>query len=138
MSEASRILSSFMLCSTLVLSSLSLRPRQRLTWCQQLLKATWRPCWTVFRKRPTLRPKWCVPYLPVLLCRAFSRICMLLFFIEGEHFDGANCQEIVSFFLFQHLLCLLSEVERITHLCVCHEVLERRRKHHSLSSHCGG
>ena len=44
----------------------SLRQRQRLTWCQQLKKATWRPYRSAFQKRPTLTLKRCVPGLLVM------------------------------------------------------------------------
>ena len=47
-------------------SHLLFRKWQRLSWCRQLKKATWRPCRTAFQKRPTLRLKRCVRSLPVM------------------------------------------------------------------------
>jgi len=65
-SVASRILQTLILYSPLWFFPLSLRKRQRLIWCQQLKKATWKPYRIAFQRRPTLRLKGCVAGLLVI------------------------------------------------------------------------
>jgi len=97
----------------------TLRQWQRLTWFQQLQKATWRPCRTAFQKRPTLILNGCVAFLLTMLYRVFCFTCIIIFFIEKEHFEGCQLQrDCLSFsYFFSGTSCFLSEVERITHAC---------------------
>jgi len=120
LSEATRILPSFILCATLVLSSCHSQAKATADLVPAAERGDVATVQDCLSKKANIENG---DVSPIFACNIVLNIFFglrVVVFVEKEHFEGCELQrDCLSFLLYgTHLFCLLCEVERITRACV--------------------